>query len=150
MPLSPAAIALLKALPTESGNRNLFIGARGDRTSQAAITVLPKRLGFEATVHGFRSTFADWCHERTGANAMLVEMSLAHSVGSDVERSYRRTDLFEKRAKVDGRLGRFRHLAGSRKRRRGTDAPRHTPRLTSAPLAYRKAVHIFRVSFIPS
>ena len=27
-------------------------------------------------------------------------MSLAHSVGSDVERSYRRTDLFVKRAKL--------------------------------------------------
>ena len=27
-------------------------------------------------------------------------MALAHSVGSDVERSYRRTDLFTKRAKL--------------------------------------------------
>ena len=68
VPLSPAAIALLKALPTESGNGNLFIGARGDRTSQAAVTVLPKRLGYDVTVHGFRSTFSDWAHERTGAN----------------------------------------------------------------------------------
>jgi integrase len=100
VPLSPAAIALLKALPTERGNDNVFIGARGDRTSQAAVTVLPKRLGCQATVHGFRSTFADWCHERTGANAILVEMALAHTVGSDVERSYRRTDLFEKRRKL--------------------------------------------------
>ena len=31
---------------------------------------------------------------------MIVEMSLAHTVGSDVERSYRRTDLFAKRAKL--------------------------------------------------
>src|SRR6202041_3561099 len=53
VPLSAAAVALLKALPTEGGNENLFIGARGDRTSQAAVTVLPKRLGFDATVHGF-------------------------------------------------------------------------------------------------
>ena len=100
VPLSAAAIALLKALPTESGNPNLFIGARGDRTSQAAVTVLPKRLGYDVTVHGFRSTFSDWAHERTGANGMLVEMCLAHTVGSDVERSYRRTDLFAKRAKL--------------------------------------------------
>ena len=99
MPLSPAAIALLKALPTESGNPNLFIGARGDRTSQAAVTVLPERLGYDVTVHGFRSTFADWCHERRRRNHD-VEMSLAHAVGSDVERSYRRTDLFAKRAKL--------------------------------------------------
>ena len=38
-------------------------------------------------MHGFRSTFADWAHERTGANGMIVEMCLAHTVGSDVERS---------------------------------------------------------------
>ena len=100
VPLSPAAIALLKALPTEKDNQNVFIGVRGDRVSQAAVTVLPKRLGSNATVHGFRSTFADWAHERTGANHTLVEMSLAHVVGSDVERSYRRTDLFAKRAKL--------------------------------------------------
>ena len=100
VPLSPAAIALLMALPTESGNENVFVGARGDRASQAAVSVLPKRLGYDVTVHGFRSTFSDWAHERTGANNLLVEMALAHSVGSDVERSYRRTDLFAKRAKL--------------------------------------------------
>ena len=100
VPLSAAAIALLKALPTERGNDNVFIGARGDRVSQTAVTALPKRLGFDATVHGFRSTFADWAHERTGANGMIVEMCLAHTVGSDVERSYRRTDLFDKRRKL--------------------------------------------------
>ena len=100
VPLSPAAIALLRGLPTEKNNPNVFIGARGDRTSQAAITVLPRRLGSNITVHGFRSTFSDWAHERTGANGMIVEMCLAHTVGSDVERSYRRTDLFAKRAKL--------------------------------------------------
>jgi integrase len=100
VPLSSPAIALLNGLPTEQGNPNVFIGARGDRTSQAAVTVLPKRLDYDVTVHGFRSTFADWCHERTGVNAVLVEMSLAHSVGSEVKRSYRRTDLFTKRAKL--------------------------------------------------
>jgi integrase len=98
VPLSPQAIALLKALPTENGNPNLFIGARGERIFGGVLQMLMKRTG--ATVHGFRSTFSDWAHERTGANNMIVEMSLAHSVGTDVERSYRRTDLFAKRAKL--------------------------------------------------
>ena len=100
VPLSSPAIALLKALPTEAGSENLFIGDRGDRVSQSAVAVLPKRLGYDVTAHGFRSTFSDWCHERTGANTILVEMCLAHTVGTDVERSYRRTDLFEKRRKL--------------------------------------------------
>jgi integrase len=100
IPLSPAAIALLKALPTESGNPNLFIGARGDRTSQAAVTVLPKRLGYDVTVHGFRSTFSDFAHERTAFSNHVIELSLAHAIGNEVEKAYRRGDLLDKRRKL--------------------------------------------------
>ena len=100
VPLSAAAIALLKALPTERGNDNVFIGARGDRVSQTAVTVLPKRLGFDATVHGFRSTFADWCHERTAFSNHVIELSLAHTIGNEVEKAYRRGDLLDKRRKL--------------------------------------------------
>ena len=101
VPLSAPAIDLLRSLPTEKDNPHLFIGARGDRIFGGALQMLLKRMGrADVTVHGFRSTFSDWCHERTGANHTLVEMSLAHAVGSDVERSYRRTDLFAKRAKL--------------------------------------------------
>jgi integrase len=100
VPLSPAAIALLKALPTERGNPNLFVGARGDRTSQAAVTVLPKRLGFDVTVHGFRSTFSDFAHERTAFSNHVIELSLAHAIGNEVEKAYRRGDLLDKRRKL--------------------------------------------------
>jgi len=100
VPLSPPAIALLKALPTESGNENLFIGARGDRTSQAAVTVLPKRLGYDVTVHGFRSTFSDFAHERTAFSNHVIELSLAHAIGNEVEKAYRRGDLLDKRRKL--------------------------------------------------
>jgi integrase len=48
-------------------------------------------------VHGFRSTFRDWAAERTGTPNHVVEMALAHAIGSKVEASYRRGDLFEKR-----------------------------------------------------
>ena len=101
VPLSAPAVALLKALPREAGNDHLFLGARSERLSPASLQMLMQRLGRrDVTVHGFRSSFADWAHERTGANNLIIEMSLAHSVGSDVERSYRRTDLFEKRRKL--------------------------------------------------
>jgi integrase len=49
------------------------------------------------TVHGFRSSFADWAYERTSFSPHEIEMALAHTVGSAVERAYRRTDLFAKR-----------------------------------------------------
>jgi integrase len=49
------------------------------------------------TVHGFRSTFRDWAAERPDVSREVAEMSLAHKVGSDVERAYARSDLLEKR-----------------------------------------------------
>jgi integrase len=100
VPLSPAAVALLKALPTEKDNQNVFIGARGDRTSQAAVTGLPKRLGYDVTVHGFRSTFSDFAHERTAFSNHVIELSLAHAIGNEVEKAYRRGDLLDKRRKL--------------------------------------------------
>ena len=54
-------------------------------------------LADRATVHGFRSAFRTWASERTSVPHAVAEMALAHAVGSDVERSYARSDLFEKR-----------------------------------------------------
>jgi len=54
----------------------------------------------DLTAHGFRSTFRDWAAERTNFPNEVVEMALAHSVGSKVEAAYRRGDLFEKRRKL--------------------------------------------------
>ena len=49
------------------------------------------------TVHGFRSTFRDWAAEETEFPSEVVEMALAHTIESEVERAYRRGDLFQKR-----------------------------------------------------
>ena len=46
--------------------------------------------------HGLRSTFRDWAAEQ-GFDRDMAEMALAHTVGSEVERAYRRTDMLEKR-----------------------------------------------------
>lgn len=49
-----------------------------------------------AVPHGLRSTFKDFCTE-TGSDNILSEIALAHNVGDEVERAYRRTDLIEQR-----------------------------------------------------
>ena len=54
-------------------------------------------LADRATVHGFRTSFRTWASERTSVPHAVAEMALAHAVGSAVERSYARSDLFEKR-----------------------------------------------------
>jgi integrase len=63
--------------------------------------MLLRRMGAEGvTVHGFRSTFRDWAAEAANAPREVAEKSLAHAVGSDVERAYARSDLLEKRREL--------------------------------------------------
>ena len=57
----------------------------------------------DCTMHGFRSSFRVWAAEKSNATRDVAEMALAHKVGSAIERSYARSDLFEKRrALMDG------------------------------------------------
>jgi integrase len=60
-----------------------------------------RRMGRpDLTVHGFRSTFSDWCAEQTNAPSEVREMALAHAVGDKVEAAYRRGDMFAKRLEL--------------------------------------------------
>jgi integrase len=100
VPLSPAAIALVRGLYHEEGNPHLFIGPRRETLSNAALVAALRRLGRTETVHGMRSAFSDFAHERTAHAGHTIELSLAHSVGGAVEKAYRRGNLFEKRRKL--------------------------------------------------
>ena len=62
-------------------------------------------LAERATVHGFRSSFRDWCAE-TGKPRELAEAALSHVVGG-VEGAYFRSDLFERRRRLMNQWGAF-------------------------------------------
>ena len=49
------------------------------------------------TVHGFRSSFRDWVGDETDYAREIAEAALAHLVGDDAERAYRRGDALERR-----------------------------------------------------
>jgi integrase len=102
VPLSGPALALLKDLPREEGNAHVFIGAQEGRgLDKNSMTRVLAHLGHAGmTVHGFRSTFSDFAHERTAHSNHEIELSLAHSIGTAVEQSYRRSDLFDKRRQL--------------------------------------------------
>lgn len=105
VPLSKAAIALLRALPrdTESEDGFVFISPRSKNkplSNMAMLKTLKLMERQDLTVHGFRSTFRDWAAETTGYQDIVVEMALAHTVGNAVEAAYRRGDLFEKRTRL--------------------------------------------------
>lgn len=62
--------------------------------------MLLRRMEVDVTIHGFRSTFRDWCGEETEFPRELAEAALAHVVGDETERAYRRGDALAKRRKL--------------------------------------------------
>lgn len=99
VPLSTAALTLLKSLRERRVGDLVFPGQRRGRPlSNMAMTMMLRRLEPEgATVHGFRSAFRDWAAEMTDHPREIAEAALAHTVGDQSERSYRRRDALEKR-----------------------------------------------------
>lgn len=83
----------------------LFAGVKRGKPTGGAIgnsamreVMMEKRpAGSEYTVHGFRSSFADWVGDCTDYDSTLADYALGHKVGGEVERAYRRGDALEKR-----------------------------------------------------
>lgn len=99
VPLSPAAIAVLRQV-LRDGDLVFSGRARDTMLSDMSLTAVLRRMGRgDITVHGFRSTFRDWCAEAPGNSFSreTCEHALAHSLPNKVEAAYRRGDLFEKR-----------------------------------------------------
>lgn len=114
VPLSDAAVVLLEALPRMADNPLVFPAVRGGQLSDMTLSKAMKdmhrreitagrtgwldaRNGRPAVPHGLRSTFRDWAAEETEYPREMAEIALAHSVGSEVERAYRRSDMVERR-----------------------------------------------------
>lgn len=100
VPLSAAALALLKRLPRMDKVDLMFPSPKGGALSDMTLTAVMRRMKANAVPHGFRSTFRDWAAERTNYPREAAEMALAHAVGDKVEAAYRRGDLFEKRKRL--------------------------------------------------
>lgn len=101
VPLSDAAVTALSATKGRCKRYVFPSHKRGSHLSNAAMMQVLKRMGRTGiTVHGFRSTFRDWCAESTNYPAEVAEMALAHTLRDKTEAAYRRGDLFEKRARL--------------------------------------------------
>lgn len=97
VPLSKEAVALLKALPRETGAELVFPSPRGGQLSDMTLTAVLRRMGVDCTVHGFRSSFRDWAGDRTHHSRDMIEFALAHTLDDKTEAAYRRSDALEKR-----------------------------------------------------
>lgn len=92
--LSDRALAILAECPRDGDL--VFPGVRVDQL-RTVVRDLGER---EATVHGFRSSFADWLAKSTAYPRELGELALAHVVGDATERAYRRGDGLDKRRRL--------------------------------------------------
>jgi integrase len=92
VPLPATAIAVLgeRGQPGE----RIFKSPTGVVLDVSAMLDYVNGRGF--TVHGFRSSFVDWASEH-GYPSELRELALAHAVGDQVERAYRRTGMIDQR-----------------------------------------------------
>lgn len=108
VPLSEAALTLLKAIP-ETGDL-VFTGSKGQELSDMSLTAVIRRMneeehpawvdanGNRITVHGFRSSFRMWAAETTNYPREVAEHALAHQLPDAVERAYQRGSQLAKRA----------------------------------------------------
>ena len=123
VPLTPEAVELLRVLPRLEGSRYVFFAPQGGMLSDMTLSAVMRRMqeaetkagrlgyldprsGRAAVPHGLRSTFRDWAAEQ-GIDRDMAEMALAHTVGSEVERAYRRTDMLERRRTMLDAWGRY-------------------------------------------
>jgi integrase len=102
VPLSQAAVDILTKMRALSVSDYVFPGGRANAPlSDVSLSKPLTKLGAgEFTVHGFRSSFRDWCGEATEFQREVAEAALAHSVGDSVELAYRRGDALQKRRKL--------------------------------------------------
>ena len=102
IPLTSSVITVLELAALFRSSDYVFPGAREGRPlSNMSMTMLMRRMGVEnATVHGFRSSFRDWCGDHTQYPREIAEAALAHKIGNKVEQAYRRRSALEKRGEL--------------------------------------------------
>ena len=100
VPLTDEAVAVLHEVAPLRDDSGLVFPSprkRGAPLSDMTLTKVLRDTGLadRAVVHGFRSSFRDWCAD-TGKPREIAEAALAHTV-QGVEGAYFRSDLFERR-----------------------------------------------------
>lgn len=105
VPLSARALAILESMQAlrreDEADGYVFPGQkRGRPLSAMTMEMLLRRMDVDFTVHGFRSSFRDWCGEETSFPRDVAEAALAHVIENKTEAAYRRGDALEKRRRL--------------------------------------------------
>jgi integrase len=102
VPLSDRAIELLKRRYEQRGISDYVFTAHRRPTpmDEKSMRQILHKMNKSVTVHGFRSSFRDWCGDETNFAREAVEACLAHVVGNASETAYRRRTALEKRREI--------------------------------------------------
>lgn len=116
VPLPAPAVELLRRIRAEHealdgrsvSERMLFtINGKKPISDTTMLKVIRDMKIESVTVHGFRSSFADWSAECTAFPKEVSEKALAHRIPNAVEAAYRRTDFLDKRRVLMAEWGTF-------------------------------------------
>jgi len=102
VPLTDRAVEIIENMKVARNREHgdyIFSGQKAGRPlSVMALTMALRRIGAgEFTVHGFRSSFRDWCGDCTNHPREVAEAALAHTIRDATEAAYRRASALEKR-----------------------------------------------------
>jgi integrase len=97
VPLCSRAMAILQARRERTSTAYVFSGYRRKELADKSMVYVLRAMNMRVTVHGFRSSFRDWCGDCTEFAREHVESCLGHAVGNGTEQAYRRSTALEKR-----------------------------------------------------
>jgi integrase len=102
VPLCDEAMQLLTKMQEwrMGDSERVFNSERGSLLSDVAVNKTLHSIAPDVTVHGFRSSFRMWGAETTAYPSAVLEAALAHVNPNEVEASYQRSDLFERRREL--------------------------------------------------
>jgi integrase len=101
VPLSDRAMEILTLQKQyRNGSDFVFTGYNRTQLAEKAMVWVLRYMNLDVTVHGFRSSFRDWCGNETHFPREPVEECLAHQVGNSVEQAYRRQTALRKRIEI--------------------------------------------------
>ena len=100
VPMSSAAMDVLNgAMALTGGVGLIFATEYGTPIGVGTLVTTLRRNNKEYVMHGFRSSFRDWCADNN-VDRELAEVALSHKVGSAVEHSYWRSDIIDLRREI--------------------------------------------------
>ncbi len=112
VPLSKQLLDVLKqAKHYSKGGSYIFYSNRNPNSPMSDVTLgkaLRTTIGYSndcIVPHGFRAMFSTIAHEKSGFSSEVIEIQLAHKIGSKVAQAYNRAQYLEQRKELMGWWG---------------------------------------------